>query len=67
MNKRILKKYINQVKDAWRNCFNSAFNLVDRRIFAEEQERVEARDLFTQESMDHQDWLNDVEVGFINL
>ena len=35
--------------------------------FVEEQERGEARDLLTQESMDHEDWLIGVEAVFTNL
>ena len=61
VNKRTLQKSLKQGGDAWRAYYNAALNLVDRGVYAEEQDRIDARNQLAQESMAHVDWFEGVE------
>ena len=41
--RRDLQKCVKQVGEAWRAYYDASFNLVDRGVYAEEQDRVDAR------------------------
>ena len=55
VNRRNLQKCVKQVGEAWRAYYDASFNLVDRGVYAEEQERVDARDQVAHESIAHKD------------
>ena len=61
VNKRNLQKCVKQVGEAWRAYYDAAINLVDRGVYAEEQDRVDARDLVANESIAHENWFEGVE------
>ena len=56
-----MQKCVKQVEEAWRVYYDAAMNLVDRGVYAEEQERDEARGLVTDESIAHENWFEGVE------
>ena len=57
VNKRRLEIGVKKVNEAWRNYYDAALTFVDRGTLAEAPEQVAARDLVTQESLAHEDWL----------
>ena len=61
VNKRNLQKCVKQVGEAWRAYYDAALNIVDKGVYAEEQDRVEARILAVDESIAHNDWFGGVE------
>ena len=61
VNRRNLQKCVKQVGEAWRAYYDAAINLIDRGVYAEEQDRVDARDLIICEAIAHQDWFGGVE------
>ena len=61
VSRRNLRKCVKQVEEAWRVYYDAAMNLVDRGVYAEEQERVDARSLVTDKSIAHEDWFQGVE------
>ncbi len=67
VNKRILQKCVKQVGEAWRAYYDAAMNIVDKGVYAEEQDRVEARILVVNESIAHENWFEGVEDVLIAL
>ena len=56
-----MQKCVKQVGEAWRAYYDASINLVDRGVYAEEQDRVDARDQVAHESIAHEDWFEGVE------
>ncbi len=54
VNKRNLQKCVKQVGEAWRAYYDAAINIVDKGVYAEEQDRVDARILVADESIAHE-------------
>jgi hypothetical protein len=43
INKRIFKKCLTETQDAWRSYYDAAMTLTNRGTFAQETDRIEAR------------------------
>ena len=67
INKRILKKLINEVGEAWRNYFEASMTFNNQGTFAEEDERERLLNQLSLERATHRDWLDPVEQIFRNL
>ena len=67
INKRILKKLIDETGDAWRAYFEASMSFCSLGTFAEEDERTRLFDELFEERRDHRDWLDPVEQIFRNL
>ena len=61
VNRRNLQKCVKQVGEAWRAYYDAAINLVDQGVYAEEQDRVDARDQVAHKSLAHEDLFEGVE------
>ena len=61
INKRILKRLIDETGEVWRTYYEAFLAFIDQGTFAEEGERERYRDQLNLKSATHRDWLDPVE------